>query len=154
VCTEDTVFDPVQCAVEAGVDQITLDAQDNGMLVCNVWLRFDLDDALAGAELISAELTATVGPDADDDSQSSGELWTTQPFDLVSLTVANPAAIEMIGADQGAIRIGAEITWSIPIELVVVGESMHLALVPVTTDGLDLWGDSSELPPRLVVTAM
>jgi hypothetical protein len=147
------VFDPTQCAVQAGVDQFTVDGSDASGLVAHGWLRFDLDDTLADADVTSAALVFTVGPDMHDGSVDPGELWVTAPFDLADLSLGNPMTLDLVGQDFGAILLGVEVSWSVPIDLVIAGESLHLALVPTGTDGLDIWDATSATPPRLVVTA-
>jgi len=153
VCTADTVFDPVDCAVQAGVDEFTVDLADDDALVATGWVRFDLDDTLAGAEVTSAEVVFTIGPGTGDGSLSACELWTSEAFDLDTLASGNPSTLELIGDSPGPVRIGAEVVWSVPAELVMAGESLHLALVPISTDGHDIKDASSATPPRLVITA-
>jgi hypothetical protein len=153
VCTQDTVFDPDACAVQAGVDQFTVDLSDTDALIATGWVRFVLDDTLAGAEVTSAEVVFIVGPDASDGSGSTGELWTTEPFDLTDLSSAAPATLELVGDDLGVARLGAEVIWPVPLDLVIAGEPLYLAIVPLATDGIDLWDASSANPPRLVITA-
>jgi hypothetical protein len=154
VCTQDTVFDPMVCAEEAGIDQLTVDLADDGDLVSTGWIRFDLDDTLAGATIVSAELVLVVGSETNDASGSTGELWTVESFDLAALMVGYPAALELVGADLGPVRLGDEIVWSLPAELVEADASLHLAIVPVATDGLDVLDGNSDMPPRLRVSAM
>lgn len=153
VCTQDTVFDPEACGVQAGVDQFTVDLSDTDALIATGWVRFVLDDMLAGAEITSAEVVFVVGSDTSDGSGSTGELWTTEPFDLADLSSADPATLELVGDDLGVARLGAEVIWSVPIDLVSAGEPLYLAIVPLATDGVDLWNASSATPPRLVITA-
>jgi hypothetical protein len=153
VCTEDTVFDPEHCAAETGIDQITIDLSDSDGLVSTIWVRFDLDDALLGADVTSAEIVFVVGPEELDGSTNTGELWTTEPFALVDLSSGNPATLELVGDDLGAARIGDEISWPVPIDLVIAGESLHLALLPTSSDGLDVYDANAATPPRLLVTA-
>lgn len=153
VCTQDTVFDPTQCAAQAGVGQFTVDGSDAAALIANGWLRFDLDDALADAEITSATLVFSVGPETSDGSVNPGELWTCAPFDLADLSIANPMLLELVGSDFPAILLNSETSWPVPSDLVIAGESLHLALVPTTTDGLDIWDATSATPPRLVITA-
>jgi hypothetical protein len=153
VCTQDTVFDPTVCAAQAGLDQFTVDGTDTDALTANGWLRFDLDDALAGAEVTSATLVFAAGPETSDGSLNPGELWTCAPFDLADLSAANPMLLELVGSDFDPILLNTEVSWPVPSDIVVAGESLHLALVPTTTDGLDIWDASSATPPRLVITA-
>lgn len=154
VCTQDTVFDPAECAMEAGPESFTVDLSDGGMFVDTGWLRFDFDDTLADATIVSMELVVVVGSDASDESGSTGELWTTEPFDLAALSLGNPATVELVGEDLGAVALGAEIVWPLPVELFAGGDSLHFAIVPVVSDGLDLLDATSDTPPRLRISAM
>ncbi len=154
VCTQDTVFDPMACAEEAGPQSFTVDLADGGGLVSTGWLRFDLDDTLVDATIVSIELSVVVGSETGDNSGSTGELWTTEPFDLQTLTVGNPATAELVGEDLGLVVLGEEIVWSLPPELFDPTESLYFAIVPVATDGIDLLDATSAMPPRLRISAL
>lgn len=154
VCTQDTLFDPMLCAAEAGPQSFTVDLADSGGLVSTGWLRFDLDDTLVDATIVSIELSVVVGSEDGDNSGSTGELWTTEPFDLQTLTVGNPATMELVGEDLGLVVLGEEIVWSLPPELFDPTASLYFAIVPVATDGLDLLDATSETPPRLRISAL
>ena len=62
-------------------------------------------------------------------------------------------SFDLVGDSPGAVRIGDELIWSVPVDLVMAGESLHLALVPIATDGVDMYDTGSATPPRLVITA-
>jgi len=152
VCTEPMLFDPEHCALEAGMNQFTVDISDDEGNVSNAWIRFDLGNELANAEILAIELTLTTGPESDDASGQTGELWRTAAFDLQTLEMTDPETVEMIAEDLGPVASSTEVSWPLPLD-VVDGASIHLALLPTDTDGIDYWGTGGNAPPRLTVLA-
>ena len=105
VCTEAMLFDPAHCALETSENQFTVDGSDGDANVARGWIRFDLGDELAGAEILSIELTLTTGPDANDGSDQTGVLWQTAAFDLAALEIGDPELLEMLSDDLGAVAV-------------------------------------------------
>jgi hypothetical protein len=153
VCTEPGVFDPEHCALEAGDDQFTIDAADVDGQVSNGWLRFDLDDQLEGAELVSAELVLRVGPEEFDESDQTGEVWLVEAFDALSLMTADPGALEIVAEDLGAVAVDTVVVFELPLAVIVPGSALYLGLFATTDDGLDYLSHTSDDPPRLVIQA-
>jgi hypothetical protein len=153
VCTEVGVHDIEHCALEAGEDEFTIDVADVDGNISNGWLRFDLDGALQGAEILSVDLVLRVGSDEFDAADQSGELWLVDAFDAAALGTGDPAAIELVVADQGPVALDAEVTFTLPTDLVAPDSAVYFGLFAVTSDGLDYYGHTAAAPPHLVITA-
>ncbi len=153
VCTQEGIHDPEACAAQAGEDQFTVDGQDSAGTIANGWLRFDLDEAIDGADVLSVQLVLRVGPEDFDNSLQSGEVWRVDPFDLDDLSTGNPAAIELLAADVGAVMVDTDVIFDLPTDAVGSGKPLHLGLFPNANNGVDYRSHTSATPPRLVIEA-
>jgi hypothetical protein len=153
VCTEPGVFDPAHCALEAGVDQFTIDASDVDGNVSNGWLRFELDDQIEGVDIAGAELVLHVGNEELDDSDQTGEVWLVEPFDATTLTMYDPGALEILAEDMGAVAVDTIVVFELPSAVITPTSVLYLGLFATTDDGLDYYSHTAIDPPRLVILA-
>ena len=116
----------------------------------SAFIRFDIPSEVQGWTVSSATLFLTVADGAQSGSPSTGILWLTAPFDLRSLASSQPALLEpAVGIDQGAVSQGDIVVWPIPVDSIVAGSALHLAVVPVIDEGVDYWNADGDVPPRL-----
>lgn len=146
---------PAQCTAVAGAGAITVDLDDgSGFGGTTGYLAFtvgpELDDGVVLE--VSLRLRTTAGVNAASDH--AGEVWQVEPFDMASLAVATPAPIgdAPIAADIGAVEASADATWSLPLDLLEAGAALHLAIVPISTNGADYLDASSAVPPVIEAT--
>jgi len=153
-CVDESAPDPDQCEQDVGfaVMKITLDDYYIGH-PRRAFIRFDLDNALAGKTVTSVtlRLQVTDGPFAD--SPGSGEVWRVQSFSEADLFGNMPATIgaNALAPDQGAITQGQVLDWSLPTNLVTPNGSVYLGLLPTVVDGAYYWNEKGVGPPLLVV---
>lgn len=120
------------------------------------FVAFAIDDGLAGATVLDAEvrLTATDEVNAESTTQS-GELWLTEPFTLATLSVGQPTLLGggPIAPDQGAVVTSEEVTWPLDPSDVDLDSTIYIAVVPTTIEGVDYWNSEGTHPPvlRLVI---
>lgn len=155
-CIKPSAPDPDVCETEAGSGVMTVDTQFNPMLdptPRNAYIRFDLDGALAGKTVDAATLTLRVTSISGGESNQTGELWEVEPFVRADLFVMTPATIGAtpIGANQGAVALGAQVDFSIPTSLVSPNDSVTVGLLPLTTNGVDYYNTNGVEPPILVI---
>ncbi|MCB9750889.1 MAG: hypothetical protein H6713_12955 [Myxococcales bacterium] len=119
-------------------------------------LRFPWPAQLDGAQLLALELQLTVtNHTGQAESDSTGTLWSSAPFDLDAQPDAAPALDQLLGEDQGPAALDQLVTWALSPDLLVPGAATHLQLVPVTTDGVHYWNlaaPSVDARPRLLIT--
>lgn len=118
------------------------------------FLRFDPPLDLGGA-VVDAQLRLVVEGAAASGGLDSGDLHAAEPFDAASLQSDAPAALALITPDPGPADPGQTVTWQIPAALVGAGKPLHLALLPLTDDGVIYRSSAAievALRPRLVLT--
>lgn len=154
-CVDPSLPDPDACASDQPLGTMGVDS-DVGMLVTrHSYLRFDLDEQLAGLRVTEVLLEITVSDHDDAESSSSGEIWQVEPFTRADLFVAAPAAVgptALVG-DNGAVAQLQTVVFALPVALVMPGAPVFLGVLPLETDGIDYWNLDGATPPRLVVTA-
>lgn len=112
-----------------------------------VYLRFDLDNQIAGAKVISAELQlANVNG-----SINSGEVHEVPTFDRPSLFVAAPTLGQTIAQDLGLVSFGQPVTWYLSTPP-TANKDYCLGIATNTTDGIGYATLGSGTPPKLRVT--
>lgn len=118
------------------------------------FLRFDPPLDLGGA-VVDAQLRLVVEGAAASGGLDSGDLHAAEPFDAASLQSDAPAALALITPDPGPADPGQAVTWPLPPALVGAGKPLHLALLPLTDDGVIYRSSAAievALRPRLVLT--
>jgi hypothetical protein len=115
------------------------------------FLRFDL---APGCEPLSLELDLLVAFQENSDSDMTGAVYASQPFDLASLATTAPMPVgDVIGADQGDVVEGDHVIWDLPVSAVNADGNLYLVMVTTSTNGVD-YGNAENLswPATLTVT--
>lgn len=154
-CANPANPDTAACQAEAGQGLITVDEEISpGSGPRYGYLRFDLDaPALAGKTVVALEVVLVVPSLSGSESDQSGEMWEVESFDATSLEIAAPATVGAapLVADQGAVATNAVVTFTLPADLVAPGESLFVALLPVSTNGVDYFDTNGTIAPKLTV---
>ncbi|MEZ4429278.1 MAG: hypothetical protein R3A51_16515 [Nannocystaceae bacterium] len=122
------------------------------------FLRFPWPAALDGAQIVAVELLLTSSDhDGQTTSDQSGEIWACEAFDL-DVVVDEPALVDAaIAPDQGAVDLTQQVSWTLPVSVLVPGQPTHLAVVPVSDDGVNYWNNAApqaDWRPLLRVTIL
>jgi hypothetical protein len=155
-CTDPIANDPAACELSTGTQGMSVDAINDGAMGSSTtaYVAFNLSVLPADAELLSAELrlTATDEPHAESMTQT-GEVWRTAAFGLESLAVGQPPLVGdmAISADQGGVASSELVVWVLPITQLDLGETLYLAVLPTTSEGVDYWNAMGIAPPLLVL---
>jgi len=116
---------------------------------------FALDGQVTGHPLLSAEMHVRIGASAGSESDSSAEVWTSEPFTLAGLsTDAPPAPLVKFGDDQGTVVQNQDVV--IPLLGTAAGTNLspallHFVFVATSGDGVN-YVAQGDLRPRLVLT--
>jgi hypothetical protein len=145
---------PAQCAAVAGAGAFTVDLDDGSGFGSAVgYLAFTIGPEVDDGTILDVALRLRTTAATNASSDHAGEVWQVEPFDTASLAVATPAPLgdAPIAADIGAVEVSADATWSLPLDL-VAGAAIHLAIVPISTNGADYADASSAVPPVIEAT--
>ena len=157
-CTDATNNDPAACVASTTVEGFSVD-QTNGSamnLPTYGFVGFDLGAVPQGAQIVSATFILHTTNTASADADQTGEVWRTEPFTLASLGVGQPTAIgnAPIAPDMGAVVADQDVSWSLPVDAIDPSAGLYLAILPVSTQGVDYWSTAGDVPPRLVLEAL
>jgi hypothetical protein len=158
-CINLTDPDPDTCESTTGLNLMSVDSLDVQTGAANhSYVRFDLDDALAGVQVTAVRLLLRTGPDINASSDQSGEVWQVATFDRDDLFTAAPTnegsaplAESMGGTDPEAIGSSQDVVWSLPSTVAVPNGPLCLGLLPASDDGVDYLNTKSPTPPTLTV---
>lgn len=152
-CNDPVDLDPDVCELGGNPPMGTLvvDLDTAGVGPIHGYLRFDLDDAVVPDTVVSVTLRL-VASDVSM-SPSSGEVYRVEPFGLMDLYAVQPSPIgAVLAPDQGAVAPNDVVEWSLPPDVLSLGEpSLHLGILPLSTDGIDYWNLDGLVPPELVI---
>ncbi len=120
-------------------------------------LRFPWPAELDGAQLLTLELRLVITDhQGSAEGDSTGDIWSSEPFDLTAQQPMNePALSEQLALSQADAGLDEVFTWALPPSAWAEGEALHLQIVPVSTDGVHFWNLSApagEARPRLQIT--
>jgi hypothetical protein len=153
-CNSDQDLDIAKCEALYGNGTMDIDAQTTAGLVAHAYVRFDLDAQLAGKTIdaVTLRLTTLSDPNAQANSDKSGDIFAVGPFDATSLGMAQPATIGgPVGLDLGPVAIGTDYYWGLQNLPVVASSSVYLAVITTSGDGVRYWNDHGTVPPLLIV---
>jgi hypothetical protein len=153
-CINPATPNPDTCRSVNGATQMVVDANDTA--TGNPWVgfvRFDIDDQVAGKQITSVRLQMMTTSDAKAQASQSGAIYQVQAFTKASLamTVPMPIGTMPIGADKGAVTQNQTLTWSLPINLVMANSGVYLGVRTTSSDGTNYWNTSGTTPPKLFV---
>jgi hypothetical protein len=154
-CINPTQPDTSMCAQAAGSNRLRIDTQD--ISTGDPWyayLRFDLDNQLAGRTPTKITLQLTTTSDSMAPSDKSGEIWEVGMFDHNTLTGSVPANMVSVAGDLGAVVKSTTYSWNLlPTSLAGPGKSVYLQLLPLSSDFALYWGKDGTTPPKLIIDA-
>lgn len=154
-CIDPAAPDPDACALENGGTRMTADAQADTGGQRRIFLRFDLDGAIAGT-IDSVVLRVTVPIVAGSESNASGSLWEVAPFTRADLFTAAPADVgaSPLVMDLGAVVQGQVVDFELPTAAVAPGESVYFSIRTTSTNGVDYFNLTGTSPPELLITTL
>ncbi len=156
VCMDPTMPSLTACTDNKGPSQFTIDGEVTtpGTTFAG-YLRFDLDAQLVGHTPMVVTLVLTDSGVTSADSDSSGEVWSVQPFTQSSLATTAPAQLGTgpIAPAQGPIALGQIVTFALPVGLVAPNGSVFLGMYSASGDGVQYWDNTGTTPPRLHIDA-
>lgn len=116
------------------------------------YLRFDLDQQLAGRVIESAYMELNVADFDEAKSPQSGELWEVEPFDSSTTTIRSPARMGTnLAPSFGPIAAGAKVQLTVPPGKLRPNTSLYLGVLPASNDGVDYYDELGVKPPTLVI---
>lgn len=155
-CTDPIENDPAACELSTLTQGMSVDASNNGAMggATTAYVAFDLSEVPAGSLLLSAELRLTTTDEVNAESTTqTGEIWRTEMFTEGSLAMGQPALLgDMpIAPDQGGAASSELVVWVLPVSDVDLAETLYLAVLATTVEGVDYWNALGMAPPQLVL---
>src|SRR5690606_32983026 len=152
-CNDPVNLDPEACELgsDPSMGALVVDLDDAGIGPIHAFLRFDFDDALVPADVITVTLRM-VATDLSN-APSSGEVYRVEPFELMDLYAIQPATVgSVLAPDQGTVVENDVVEWPLPPDLLSGGEtSLYLGVLPLSTNGTDYWNLDGLAPPELII---
>ncbi len=144
-CVDPASPNPDQCANPT--EALWIDQSD-----MRAYLRFEPDDTIAGATIISATLRLTVGTYSQAQGDTSGEMWEVEPFTRPDLFNSAPLPVgSVLAGDQGPADPENHVAWPLPVALVVPSTPVYLGVIPVSFNSVGYLNLNGTNPPQLVV---
>lgn len=134
---------------------MSVDSQTEDDKVHHGFIRFDLDDQLAGKTITRVRVRLRTRDRDDAGSMSSGELWACEAFDAQSLESQIPARVGDAPIAPEIGPVGADMNYFMEIEPAAVqaNSSLYIRYVPTSNDGLYLNTPEEPGPPKLIIDA-
>lgn len=157
-CVDPAAPDPMACRTENvgasnNLFQLVVDLQDTA--TAHPWVayvRFPVDNQLAGRTITAVALRVTATDDALAVSNSTGEVFAVAPFSLADLTGTAPAKTSArLAPSQGAVALLDVVEFPLPTDSVRAGEPAHFGIFPVSPQGVNYWNSSGPDPPVLII---
>lgn len=157
-CVDPGAPDPMACRTQnmgasANLFQMVVDLQDTA--AAHPWVayvRFAVDDQLAGKTITKVLLRVTATDDDLAVSNSTGEVFAVEPFSLADLTGTAPAKTSArLAPSQGAVAKLDVKEFPLPLDSVTASEPAHFGIFPVSPQGGNFWNSSGPNPPVLVI---
>lgn len=153
-CVEPGEPNPQECIDVNGA--MAIDASDTATQKPWVaYVRFDIDNQLAGKTVTSVKLRMTTTPEAKSAADNSGVVWRVQPFTHAMLSTSVPTIIGTapLAPTQGAVTPNDVVEWTLPTTLVTASTGVYLSITTPSDDGT-VYGDlNTTFPPTLIVVA-
>jgi hypothetical protein len=142
---------PDTCISVNGNGQLAVDLRDSQ--TNNPWdgfVRFDLDNMIAGRVVTSVKLRMTTTSDTKAVADNSGVIWQVLTFTRASLAVSEPAQVggSPIAGSQGSVIKNQDVLWPLPTTIV---SSVFLEITTPSADGTNYWNQTGTRPPRLLI---
>jgi hypothetical protein len=155
-CINPGAPDPDDCALEVGMNRMTVDTEWNSMTdptPRHVYLRFDLDGTIAGKTVDAVAVRLHVPNTSGADSPQTGDMWEVDPFDRPSLFVGAPMTVGAapVSPNLGAVGLDQDVFFPLPTDSVTANGSVFLGILPLSANGVDYFNALGAEPPALVV---
>ena len=155
-CVSPTTPDPQRCRELNGNAQLVLDLRD--ATTTEPWqafVRFDLDDALAGRTVTKVVLRVVVTAASNAPGPDSGSVFEVQPFTLATLATTAPAKVgDALAGSVGAVTNGEVVTFTLADPSIANANSpVYLGLFANDEDGVNYYNRDGAMPPQLIVDA-
>lgn len=157
-CVDPGAPDPQACRTQnmgasANLFQMVVDLQDTA--AAHPWVayvRFAIDDQIAGRTITAITLRVTATDDAAADSNSTGEVFAVAPFSLADLTGTAPAKTSArLAPSQGAVAKLDVIDFPLPLDAATAEQPAHFGIFPASAQGVNYWNSSGPKPPVLII---
>lgn len=147
---------PQLCRNVNGNTQLVIDLNDSMTNdAWNAYLRFDLDDALAGKTITKVVLRLVATNDAKAPGPDTGSVFRVSAFSLASLMQAAPTPQgAALAGSQGTVSQGKVVSWTLPTSVATPGGEVYLGLLPNNDDGVNYFNTDGQVPPRLIIDAL
>jgi hypothetical protein len=156
-CLDPMFPSAMACRSVNGNTQLVIDTKDTMTVgAWNAYIRFDLDDTLAGKAITKVTLRVMATTDSRAPGPSTGSVFRTGSFTQFSLEGTAPSIMgNAIAGSQGAVVANAPVSWPLPTSLMTgaASGSVYLAIVPNSDDGVNYYNTDGTTPPRLIVEA-
>lgn len=147
--------DPDACETATGTGLMSVDLTNDNFANAPtaVFLRFNLDGALAGKTVTSVSLSLTVGSNPGNESDSTGDVWRVASFTRAALFSAVPSKVgsSPLAGDLGAAAQGGTITFTLPSNLPQASTPVYLGVFAASTNGTDYQNAKGGSPPTLKI---
>jgi hypothetical protein len=152
-CVDPMQPDPAKCRMIKGNTQLVIDNKDATTgHPWNAFIRFDLDDALAGHTVTHVALRVTATDDSLAPSPDSGTPYSVAAFTLQSLTGTLPAKVGgPLVASKGPVTQLEAIDFELPPAIAAASSPVYIGLFPTNNDGVNYWNRDGATPPVLLV---
>lgn len=151
-CISPIRLDPDYCEEDTGPGELNVDMNDHDTEEPNhSYLAFEVPTLPPGARVTRVSLRLVITDTDGAGGESTGEVWAVEPFERADLFSFAPATMGSapVGADLGAIEVGAEAVWELPAGLVASEEPLYLGVLPLVDDGVSYWNLNGVDPPTL-----
>jgi len=154
-CVDTLNPDPDACEAIDGAGHLSVD----GLVTATGnpsygFLRFDIDDTLAGRTVTSVLLQLTVSDHADAGAPESGDVWEVETFTRPDLFVAVPAQLggaPLAPSLIGDVVNGDLVELTLPVDSVAANAPTTLGIYLSITNGVRYWNLNGAVPPALVI---
>lgn len=153
-CVDSVTPDPDACEALVGLGTMTADGSTGpNATPAYSFLRFDVDDTLAGRTVTSVTLRLTVTSQMGADSSQSGDIWEVETFTRQDLFGTVPAQVGAapLSPSQGAVVQDQLVESTLPNGSVAANAPITLGVFQAVTDGVDYWNLNGAVPPELVI---
>jgi hypothetical protein len=156
-CLDPMFPSAMACRSVNGNTQMVIDTKDTMTVgAWNAYIRFDLDNTLAGKTITNVTLRVMATTDGKAPGPDTGSVFRTGSFTQFSLEGMAPSITgNAIAGSQGAVVANTPVSWQLPATLMTgaASGSVYLAIVPNSDDGVNYYNTDGATPPRLIIEA-
>jgi len=154
-CIDTVTPDPDACEAVDGMGHLSVD----GLVTATGnpsygFLRFDIDDTIAGRTVTSVLLQLTVSDHVDAPAPQSGDIWQVETFTRADLFNAVPAQLGAAPLAPSLITdlVNDELVeLTLPVDSVTANAPTTLGVFLSISNGVRYWNLNGAVPPELVI---